>query len=143
METRIRDVLDDYERNTYLTIRSSYDNMVKEISDAVNNVLTMTSFDFENSIKQGLIKVRNELRNAELLPKIADVIADEIIEERRTTNRSRTKKEIHETYEDDLNEEDLTFEFQSSQKTNKKPESKYQPIKESSPIKEKSNVQAS
>merc|ERR1712223_528868 len=136
METRIRDVLDDYERNTYLTIRSSYDNMVKEISDAVNNVLTMTSFDFENSIKQGLIKVRNELRKAELLPKDAELAKiDNKISDQSKNNRNKPKKEARETYEKIFIEEDYDFDSRTNHQISSKPEAR-------NPIIEKSTVQA-
>jgi len=148
METRISNVLDDYEKETYLIIRSSYDNMVKEISDAVNNVLTMTSFDFENSIKQGLIKVRAELKNAELLPKDAEVAKmDDIIEEQRKTNRSRTKKEVVECYEEIIAEEDFNFDLKPSHRTNNKHENGYSTRQNNKteigyPSGEQSNVQA-
>merc|ERR1712223_2081054 len=61
MEIMINDALQEYETDTYDMIRTSYANLMKEINDALDNVLTVTSMDLERCVKQSLIKLKKTL----------------------------------------------------------------------------------
>jgi len=119
MEMKTSDVLDDYERETFDIIRSSYANLNKEINDALNNVLaklmkeingaldnvlTMTSFELEDSLKQSLNNIRKSL-----IPK-----SDISKKERHKTSSVTSKKVELESYEEILDEEDtILFDMET------------------------------
>merc|ERR1712156_683762 len=109
---RLNNVLEEYERDTYDIIRNSYTNMMREINDALNNVLTMTSFDLENSIKQRMMKLKNSLLQN----------SDNEVSELQKANRAKPKKEAFERYEEILNEEDFSFDVITSPETYNKQE---------------------
>merc|ERR1712156_448041 len=113
---RLNNVLEEYERDTYDIIRNSYTNMMREINDALNNVLTMTSFDLENSIKQRMTKLKNSLLQNN----------ENEISEQQKSNRAKPKKEAFERYEEILNEEDFSFDVITSPETYSKQENAHQ-----------------
>merc|ERR1712156_977 len=114
---RLNNVLEEYERDTYDIIRNSYTNMMREINDALNNVLTMTSFDLENSIKQRMLKLKNSLLQK----------TDKEVSEEQKPNRPKPKKEAFESYEEILNDEDISFDVMIANiKTNNKQEIAHQ-----------------
>merc|ERR1711942_278897 len=94
MEEKISSALDEYERDTYEAIRVSYEKMMKELNDAVNNVLTMTSFDFENSMKNSVLKVRNLLTPTVL--ERQRIVEKKIKEEEALKKDKRTRRQEQE-----------------------------------------------
>merc|ERR1719150_3690485 len=89
---------------------------MREINDSLNNVLTMTSFDLENSIKQRMLKLKNSLLQK----------SDYEINEQQKPNRAKPKKEAFERYEEILNEEDFSFDVITSPDTYNKQEVAHQ-----------------
>merc|ERR1719322_2284478 len=108
-----------YERETYEVIRASYQKMISEISDAVTNVLTMTSFDLENSMKNGLVKLRNSF-----------VIREDVREEKVANKVNRFSSELSKystTNYQDAREEKIANKVSRAQLKKEEPEY-YEPI---------------
>merc|ERR1712156_1072502 len=91
---------EDYERETYENVRISYEKMMKELNDSVNNVLTMTSFDLENSMKSSFQRLRDSVIA------FANVVTQEqpVLSK---PNRSSSKNEVSEIYKEIFNDDPL------------------------------------
>ena len=91
MDTLISNALEIHDKETNDIIRASYQNMMKEINDALNNILTMTSLDLERSLREGLSKLKSSL-----LPKTETKIREK--QGNNKFNQAASKEELYQKY---------------------------------------------